>query len=130
MKYSPKTGGFYSERVHGTAIPTDAVEISMGAYLDLMTKQAEGARILVSAAGYPYAAEQKKRPASTREEIEALRLIAYADPLKGSDRHFSESNRERLLGNAEAAEAAKVNGFSRFAEIRAEYPWPDSSDVV
>lgn len=125
MKYSPNTGGFYSERVHGSAIPADAVEISSEVYVDLMKKQAEGARIVTGAAGYPLAAEQTMRAASTRDEIEALRLIAYADPLTGSDRYFSESNREALLGNAERAEVAKRWGLTRFAEIQAKHPWPD-----
>lgn len=63
-------------------------------------------------------------PAPTRAEVEAARLRAYADPLTGSDRYFAEAQRESLLGNAEAAEAAKALGLARFAEIQAEYPWP------
>jgi len=59
-----------------------------------------------------------------RPEIEAQRLRAYADPITGSDRYFAEAQRESLLGNAEAAEAAKALGLARFAEIQAEYPWP------
>ncbi|MNS88899.1 hypothetical protein D3C72_1228920 [compost metagenome] len=68
---------------------------------------------------YPEAA------APTRAMIEAERLRAYADPLTGSDRHFAEAQRESLLGNAENAETAKRLGLERFAEIQAEYPWPD-----
>ncbi|WID41937.1 tail protein [Pseudomonas phage PG1] len=60
----------------------------------------------------------------TRDEVEAARLRAYADPLTGSDRYFAEAQRESLLGNAEAAESAKLLGLARFAEIQAEYPWP------
>ena len=63
-------------------------------------------------------------PPPTREQVEAQRLRAYADPITGSDRYFAEAQRESLLGNAEAAEAAKALGLSRFAEIQAEYPWP------
>ena len=63
-------------------------------------------------------------PPPLREEIEAARLRAYADPLFGSDRYFAEAQRETLLGNAEAAEAAKALGLARFAEIQAEYPRP------
>lgn len=61
----------------------------------------------------------------TREQIEALRLFAYAEPLTGSDRHFAEAQREGMLGNAETAEAAKSRGLARFVEIQAEYPWPE-----
>ena len=59
-----------------------------------------------------------------REAVEASRLIAYANPISGSDRYFAEAQRESLLGNAEAAEAAKALGMARFAEIQAANPWP------
>lgn len=60
----------------------------------------------------------------TRQEAEVARLRAYADPLTGSDRYFAEAQRESLMGNEEAAEAAKALGMARFAEIQAENPWP------
>lgn len=60
----------------------------------------------------------------TRDQVEASRLRAYADPITGSDRYFAEAQRESLLGNAEAADAAKALGMARFAAIQAEYPWP------
>lgn len=63
-------------------------------------------------------------PPPTREQVEAARLRAYADPITGSDRYFAEAQRESLLGNVEAADAAKALGMARFAEIQAEYPWP------
>lgn len=60
----------------------------------------------------------------TRTEVEAQRLRAYADPITGSDRYFAEAQRESLIGNSEAAEAAKALGLARFAEIQADNPWP------
>lgn len=60
----------------------------------------------------------------TRAQVEVIRLRAYADPIKGSDRYFAEAQRESLIGNAEAAEAAKALGLVRFAEIQADNPWP------
>lgn len=60
----------------------------------------------------------------TREQVEASRLRAYADPITGSDRYFAEAQRESMLGNPEAAEAAKALGLTRFAEIQAANPWP------
>jgi hypothetical protein len=64
-------------------------------------------------------------PAPTREQIEAQRLRAYADPLTGSDRHFAEAIRLQAM-DADQAEidAAKAAGAERYAEIQAEYPWP------
>lgn len=61
---------------------------------------------------------------ATRAEVEAVRLRAYSDPITGSDRYFSEAQRESLLGNAQAAEAAKALGLARFAQIQADNPWP------
>ena len=60
----------------------------------------------------------------TRAQVEVVRLRAYADPIHGSDRYFAEAQRESLLGNAEAAEAAKELGQARFAEIQSDNPWP------
>ena len=63
-------------------------------------------------------------PRIGRVEVEHARLRAYSDPITGSDRYFAEAQRESLLGNAEAAEAAKALGLARFSEIQADNPWP------
>lgn len=61
----------------------------------------------------------------TREQIEALRLRAYADPLTGSDRYFVEASRLQEMGAAqEEIDAANAAGAKRYAEIQGEYPWP------
>ena len=64
-------------------------------------------------------------PAPTREQIEARRLHAYADPLTGSDRYFAEAVRLQAMG-ADQAEIDAVNaaGAARYAEIQGTYPWP------
>lgn len=64
-------------------------------------------------------------PSLTREQIEALRLRAYADPLTGSDRYFAEVARLQAMGAAqEEIDAANAAGAKRYAEIQGEYPWP------
>lgn len=63
-------------------------------------------------------------PVPSREQVEADRLRAYADPLTGSDRFFSESMRESLLGNEGAAAEAKAKGLERYVEIQVSLPWP------
>lgn len=64
-------------------------------------------------------------PSLTREQIEALRLRAYADPLTGSDRYFVEASRLQAVGAAqEEIDAANAAGAKRYAEIQGEYPWP------
>lgn len=61
-------------------------------------------------------------PSLTREQIEALRLRAYADPLTGSDRLFSESMRRQIMGE-EGHEDVRARAIARFEEIQAQYPW-------
>ncbi|MGP5893650.1 hypothetical protein ACTXY8_22690 [Pseudomonas aeruginosa] len=64
-------------------------------------------------------------PSLTREQIEALRLRAYADPLTGSDRYFVEASRLQEIGAAqEEIDVAKAAGANRYAEIQNAYPWP------
>lgn len=61
----------------------------------------------------------------TREQIETLRLQAYADPITGSDRYFAEVARLQAMGAAqEEIDAANAAGAKRYAEIQGEYPWP------
>ena len=64
-------------------------------------------------------------PSLTREQIEVLRLRAYADQITGSDRYFAEVARLQAMGAAqEEIDAANAAGVKRYAEIQGEYPWP------
>ena len=61
----------------------------------------------------------------TREEVEHLRLRAYADPILGSDRHFAEAMTLQSIGGLQVEiDAARAKGAARYAEIQAEHPWP------
>lgn len=62
-------------------------------------------------------------PPPSRERIEAIRLRAYADPLTGSDRLFSESTRMQIMGET-GYEEVRTMAIARFEEIQAQYPWP------
>lgn len=64
-----------------------------------------------------------EKPPLSRGEIETLRVTAYADPLTGSDRMFSEAARMQLM-EEEGFAAVRSKAVSRFAEIQALYPWP------
>lgn len=59
----------------------------------------------------------------TRAQIERLRLLAYADPVNGCDRYFSEAQRMQAMGE-DGWEAARNSGVTRFEEIQLLYPWP------
>lgn len=58
----------------------------------------------------------------SREQINTLRLVAFADPVTGSDRYFVEALSAK---DPESAEKATAAGNARRAEIQAQYPWPD-----
>lgn len=120
--YSQETGTTYIQGIH--EIPADAVLISKERYLSVIANPAPGKIRSHDADGLPILIDPPPALPATREEVEAQRLRAYADPITGSDRYFAEAQRETLLGNAEAADAAKALGMARFAEIQAEYPWP------
>lgn len=125
MFYSAQTGGFYSVEIHGENIPDDAVEISDTEHAALIEGQSQGKCIVADANGRPTLQDQAPPEPPTREQIEAQRLRAYADPLTGSDRYFAEAARLQAMGAAqEEIEAASAAGAARYAEIQAEYPWP------
>lgn len=67
----------------------------------------------------------------TRDDIERQRLIAYADPIVGSDRYFSEAARlTAMSATDEDIAAATAAGVARAAEIAAMYPWPENGDTA
>lgn len=61
-------------------------------------------------------------PPPTREQIEASRLRAYADPLTGSDRYFAEAQRMQVM-NEPGWEPVRAAGVTRFEEIQEQFPW-------
>lgn len=121
--YSKSTGCTYLVGV-SPFIPDDAVDLPEEIYQRVLARPDPNKIRGHDASGLPILLDPPAPAAITREQIEAQRLRAYADPLTGSDRYFAEAQRETLLGNAEAAEAAKALGLARFAEIQAEFPWP------
>ena len=59
----------------------------------------------------------------SREDVEALRLRAYADPVNGSDRRFAEAARMQAMGEP-GWEVVREVGVTRYQAIQEEYPWP------
>jgi hypothetical protein len=62
--------------------------------------------------------------AERQGEIERQRRIAYADPVTGSDRLFSEAYRMQLMGEPDW-EQVRDQAIARFHAIQAEYPWTE-----
>lgn len=55
MFYSKKTGGFYDLKIHGDAIPSDAVEITDEYHFSLIESQSNGGIIAANELGFPVA---------------------------------------------------------------------------
>lgn len=121
--FSKKTGGFYNREIHGANMPTDVVEITDEEHAALLEGQSQGKLIDFDEAGYPFLAEPDPY-VYTHQDVESQRLRAYADPLTGSDRFFSEAVRLQAMG-AESSEidSVKALGAARYEEIQAQYPW-------
>lgn len=51
--YSPSSGGFYLQEIHGNNMPDDVVEISEGEHTELLAGQAGGKRIAADPTGHP-----------------------------------------------------------------------------
>lgn len=63
-------------------------------------------------------------PATSRKDVEANRLRAYADPLTGSDRYFAEATRMQAVGEDDWEEVLAI-GVARYQQIQSDNPWPD-----
>lgn len=70
----------------------------------------------------------EKKYVFSKDEIENLRLTAYADPITGSDRYFSEALRMESSPDKDKTEITKVKakGIERQQEIKALYPFPET----
>jgi hypothetical protein len=76
MFFSPDTRGFYSQNVHGAAIPADAVPITAEAHAALMAAQAQGAAIQPDANGNPVAVFPT--PPTAAEVLTSAKAAAHA----------------------------------------------------
>ncbi|MFS2095318.1 hypothetical protein ACCC96_20165 [Pseudomonas sp. Pseusp11] len=103
-------------------IPEDAVEVDENLWMRI-TQELDGVWELgddgvISKHPLP----ELQPPVYTREEVEALRLRAYGDPITGSDRFFAEAQRMEAMGET-GWEGIRANGVRRFYEIQQEFPW-------
>ncbi|MCF6782315.1 phage tail protein [Stutzerimonas stutzeri] len=122
--YSKTTGCTYLSNTHAGQMPPDAVPISDARYLEVIGNPAPGKIRSHDAEGLPILTDPMPAPPPSRDQVEAVRLRAYADPITGSDRYFAEAQRESLMGNIDAAEIAKTTGIARFSKIQEDHPWP------
>lgn len=112
-----KNRNFYRDRKGGAVFEYDDQQVDDGLVR-------EG---LVAMRDHEVSAHLAPQPV-TKEQVERMRLIAYADPVTGSDRFKAEADAERLAGNEEAALEAERNLLARREQIKAENPWPVEVD--
>lgn len=74
MFYSKSTGGFYITEIHGSNIPSDAVEITAEQHAALLSGQSEGKTISADENRYPILVDPtpKTKAQLKREELQAL----------------------------------------------------------
>ena len=108
------------------AVPDGAVRLSD----DLSTRilQQPDSIWRIDESGAITSTEPESTP-PTREQIEALRLRSYADPLSGSDRYFAEAQRMQVM-NEPGWEAVRAAGVARFEEIQTQFPWTPVDDTL
>lgn len=81
-KYSPTTGGFYTQAFHGSAIPSDVVDVSVSEHTELMAAQDIGKRIQPGADGAPLALNP---PVPTPDQLATHARRKRAELLSASD---------------------------------------------
>jgi hypothetical protein len=86
--FAASTRGFYHRSIHGEAIPADAVEISAALHSELFDAQEHGGKILIDAAGQPFAsppvaptADQQRARLVALVKLEARHRIEAAVPI-------------------------------------------------
>lgn len=121
--FSKSTKGFYLKSLHAGKIPEDAVEITEDEHFILLQGQSAGKIISVDEQGFPTLTEPPSK-SLTRQEIEVMRLQAYADPVYGSDRYFSEAlSLEAIGAPSEEVESVRQMGLARKMQIVKDIPW-------
>ena len=71
MFYAQSTRGFYDTAIHGSNIPSDAVEITNEEWQALLQGQSEGKVITPGENGVPYLAEPVPPAPLTQDELDA-----------------------------------------------------------
>lgn len=85
MFYSERTGGFYTQELHGSNIPDDAVEITSEEHSALLDGQSQGKSIRTDANGRPFNEEPPARTlaAAKAQKIAALAALRYEKETAG-----------------------------------------------
>lgn len=127
MHFSISDGCFYDKSIQKD-IPEDSVEITKDEFRKLLAGRSAGKKIVIGKSGKPQLVEGDKF-VPTREEVDAQRLVAYANAFTGSDRYFAEAQRMQVMGEP-GWEDVRDEGIKRFEAIQIEFPWPVTVDTA
>lgn len=107
----------FKDPVTGDVYGYDEYQISSGAVKDGLVRMSDDEALC-------HIKAQEYKP--SREDVERMRLCAYADPVTGSDRHFAEAFRLQSAGadGSRVEEVLRI-GNKRYMEIKDQYPWPE-----
>jgi hypothetical protein len=83
MFYSKSTGGFYDAEIHGSAIPSDVVEITAEQHAELLEGQSAGKVITADTNGFPVLFDPPPKPLpvlidASKAKVRAMRTTAFA----------------------------------------------------
>lgn len=106
--YSQSTGGFYTDELHGTDLPPDAVEVSAAEHHALMQAQAAGQIILPDADGRPMAVAAP--PPSDAEQAASARAERDAR-ISAISWRYERHARELRLGLSSTDDLAALDAY-------------------
>lgn len=110
--YSPGTRAFYSDLIHGDAVPADAVVITQARHRELLTGQASGRAIIAGEDGFPrlqpaarLTTSDRRAQLAARNKREAARRIEAISPL------WRQINDQRDPSDAGAARFVAIDAI-------------------
>lgn len=132
LYFSAKTCGFYLEEdkdlyTEAGSWPDDVVTLDESQEAEFWKKCPPEGKFLSSLDGLPTWEDIPKRPV-TKETQEHERLRAYADPVTGCDRYFSEVlslQAEGFTSTSPEVKEVRAKGLARKQEIQSLYPYPE-----
>lgn len=116
--FSPARVAFYSDELHGDALPDDALAITAARHRALMSGQSQGGRIIVGPDGHPHIQHPPKPTAAARRaslvrrvKREAARRIESVSPI------WRQMNDMRDPSDAGAARFAALDAIRSASSV-------------
>lgn len=119
MFYSASRNAFFDPAIHGSSIPSDAVEISAETHSDLMAAQALGQTIRPGDGGHPVAVDPPPPPeAEVWERLRRERDARLEDALALLDRHRNQVD----FGLAPSLSDEQARAWAVYAQALRDLP--------